>query len=418
VVISFREQYRDKGLEMVWEEPAELPEVRGDATRVSQVLSNLVANAWHYTPEGGQVTITARPVDGYIQVDIADTGIGVAAEDLDRIFDRFFRVDHPVVQEAGGSGLGLSIVKMFVEMLGGKISVESEVGVGSTFRFTLPLYAAEPPEPSVELLRSEPTAVVSRRPKILVVEDDRDLALQLRRQLEVDGYQVLLAGSGEDALWLAREEQPQLIVLDLMLPDMDGFVVLEQLRSHPDTAPVPVIVASVLVEPERGYSLGAIDYVVKPFVEDQLVRAVRQALSSLWRVQGQAEGYRAKLMVVAGDADFRALMEQTLSARGFEVFLATDGKDALDQVSRRQPDLVLLDLDMPDMDGYETIRWLKAQEHGRGVPIIAITSSAVDRESAQITVLGADAVAYVTKPLSGEALIDEVRRAIAEKMQR
>ncbi len=158
VVRSFQEQYRDKGLKMVWEGPAGLPEVRGDATRVSQVLSNLLANAWHYTEEGGQVTVTVRPADGFVQVDIADTGIGIPAEDLGRIFDRFFRVDHPIVQEAGGSGLGLSIAKMFVEMLGGRIWVRSEEGIGSTFSFTLPLFSTTESEPSPELLASEPTA--------------------------------------------------------------------------------------------------------------------------------------------------------------------------------------------------------------------------------------------------------------------
>jgi PAS domain S-box-containing protein len=155
VVSSFLEQYRDKGLRLNWEVPAELPEVRGDATRVSQVLSNLMDNAWRYTAEGGQVTISARRRNGFLQVDIADTGIGIAVEDQGRIFDRFFRADHPMVQEAGGSGLGLSIAKMFVEMLGGRIWVESEEGTGSTFGFTLPLFSAEPPEPAAELLASE-----------------------------------------------------------------------------------------------------------------------------------------------------------------------------------------------------------------------------------------------------------------------
>ena len=158
VVSSFREQYRDKGLKMVWQGPAGLPEVRGDATRVSQVLSNLLANAWRYTEEGGQVTVTVRPADEFVQVDIADTGIGIPAEDLERIFDRFFRVDHPIVQEAGGSGLGLSIARMFVEMLGGRIWVQSEEGIGSTFRFTLPLFSTHVPGPSSELLAGEPTA--------------------------------------------------------------------------------------------------------------------------------------------------------------------------------------------------------------------------------------------------------------------
>ncbi|HSJ57113.1 MAG TPA: ATP-binding protein, partial [Anaerolineae bacterium] len=204
VVASFKEQYREKSMELVWHPPQDLPEVRGDAARVTQVLTNLVANAWHYTRDGGRVGVSARQADGFVQIDVIDTGIGIAPEDCDRIFDRFFRADHPVVQEAGGTGLGLSIVKMFVEMLGGDIWVESQVGVGSTFSFTIPLASTELPPPDAGVLTTEATPIVTRRPKILVVEDDRELGLLLRRQLVLDGYQVVLTASGEDAVWLAR----------------------------------------------------------------------------------------------------------------------------------------------------------------------------------------------------------------------
>ena len=419
VVASFEEQYRDKSMALVWKKPADLPQVRGDATRATQVLSNLLANAWHYTPEGGQVTISVKRTDGFVQVDVADTGIGISPEDVSRIFDRFYRADHPVVQEAGGTGLGLSIVKMFVEMLGGEIWVESEVGIGSTFSFTLPLSSTEVPEPSVELLTTEPAAAISRRPKILVVEDDRDLALLLRRQLESDGYQVLLAGSGEDALWLAREEQPQLITLDIMLPDMDGFVVLERLKAHPVTAPIPVIVASVLVEPETGYSLGAVDYVVKPFAEEKLLQAIRHALSSLKGLgaeahEDQGDWAEAKVLVVDDDPDILALLEEALSFHGYEVLAAENGHEALDQVARYSPDLILLDLKMPGIDGYEVIRRLKADESTRHIPVIVITASPVDKQRDRVRVMGMGATEYVTKPLSIEFLIDEIKQAMSE----
>ncbi|MEJ2207734.1 MAG: response regulator, partial [Anaerolineae bacterium] len=437
VVTSFQGQYEGKDMSLVWEEPADLPEVRGDATRVTQVLTNLVGNAWHYTPEGGQVTVTAqlvhgpgrdgmglegmRGAEGFVRVDVADTGIGITPEDLSRIFDRFYRADHPLVQEAGGTGLGLSIVKMFVEMLGGEIWVESQVGIGSTFSFTLPLTSTDLPEPSVDLLTTDPTTVVSRRPKILVVEDDRDLALQVRRQLESDGYQVLLAGSGEDALWLAREEQPQLITLDIMLPDLDGFAVLERLRAHPITAPIPVVVVSVLTkagladesslaDSEKFYSLGAVDYVVKPFEEEKLLRAVRQALSGLDLGQGAAT---AKVLVVDDDPDILALLDEALTFHGYQVLRAANGHQALERVAEDRPDLLLLDIKMPGMDGYEVIRRLKADVETSAIPIIVITASPVDKERDRVRVLGMGASQYVTKPLSIENLIDEIKRAMA-----
>jgi len=200
---------------LIFEEPEGLPVIRGDAARVTQVLNNLLANAWQYTPQGGRVTVSVMPKDGFLQVDVDDTGIGISPSDVGRIFDRFYRVDHPIVQEAEGTGLGLSIVKMFVEMLGGEIWVESRIEVGSKFSFTLPLFSTELPETVPDLLSPELAAGIGRRPKILVVEDDRDLAVLLRRQLESEGYQVFLASGGEDALWLAREAQPQLITLDI-----------------------------------------------------------------------------------------------------------------------------------------------------------------------------------------------------------
>jgi CheY-like chemotaxis protein len=280
VIVSFREQYREKGLALEWSRPPALHQVRGDAARVTQILSNLVANAWHYTPAGGRVKVTAEEGASAVHVHVEDTGIGIAPENLSRVFDRFYRVDDPVVQEAGGTGLGLSIAKMFVEMLGGDIWVKSELGKGSTFSFSLPLGGDEQAEPVTDLMASEPAAALAHRPKILVVEDDHDLALLLRRELESDGYYVVLAGSGEDALWLARREQPQLIALDIMLPDVDGFAVLERLKAHPVTQPIPVIIASVFAEPEKGYALGAADYLVKPFGREKLLAAVRRALSS------------------------------------------------------------------------------------------------------------------------------------------
>ena len=409
VVAVFQEQYWEKGLGLEWKDPGDLPQVRGDAARVTQVLNNLLANAWQYTLSGGHVVVSVRALDSFLQVDVVDTGIGIASDDIDRIFDRFYQANQPIVQEVGGTGLGLSIVKMFVEMLGGEIWVESELGVGSTFSFTLPLATAEVPEVSPDLLTTELPMLVSRRPKILVVEDDHDLALLLRRQLESEGYQVVLAGSGEDALWLAKEEQPQLITLDMMLPDMDGFAVLEQLQDHPVTAPIPVVITSVLDKAEQGYALGAVDYVVKPFSEEKLVEAVRRALSPL------GEGMTYNVLVVDDDPDILSLMEKALSFHGYQVSTASGGREALAQVQESLPDLILLDLRMPDVDGYEVIRRLKGNDATHSIPIIVITASSVDKEQDKVRVLGMGAAQYITKPLSIEMLIREIKKAIVER---
>jgi PAS domain S-box-containing protein len=411
VVLSFKEQYREKDISLELDEAKDLPKIRGDKDRVTQILSNLIANAWQYTLEGGRVTVAVKEAKGLVQVDVADTGIGITPDNVDRIFDRFYRVDDPIVEEAGGTGLGLSIVKMFVDMLGGQIWVESEVDVGSTFSFTLPLATAEleESETSHDLLDTEPVAVLSRRPKILVIEDDRELALLLRRQLELEGYQIRLAGSGEDALWLAKEEQPQLITLDIMLPDMDGFTVLEQLKDHPSTAPIPVIILSVLAEKDKGYALGAMDYVVKPFSEEKLLGSIRRALSP------RDEARALRLLVVDDDPDIRAFLEEALSHHGYHTWAAANGEEALEQVEEIEPDLILLDLKMPGLDGYDVLRRLKGSEATRPIPIIVITASPVDKERDRVRVLGMGADQYITKPLSIEMLVNEVKSAIAER---
>jgi signal transduction histidine kinase/DNA-binding response OmpR family regulator len=409
VVLAFQEQYREKDLVLHWDKPEGLPLVRGDKDRVTQIFTNLIANAWQYTLPGGSVTVSVRRVDRFVQVDVADTGIGISEDNINRIFDRFYRVDDPVVEEASGTGLGLSIVKMFVDMLGGKIWVSSELGKGSTFSFTLPLADVEVPEVAPELISAEPATIVSRRPKILVVEHDRDLALLLRRQLEMEGYKVLLAGNGEDALWLAREEQPQVITLDIMLPDMDGFSVLEKLKNHPLTSSIPVVIASVLIEADERYSLGAVDYVVKPFAEDKLLESVRLALA-----HQDGDGPH-RLLVVDDDADIRGFLEEALSYHGYHIHTASNGKEALEKVEQTDPDLVLLDLKMPGLDGYEVIRRLKSNKATRAIPIIVITASPVDKERDRVRVLGMGATEYLTKPLSIEALVQEIKAAIGER---
>ncbi|RLC81977.1 MAG: hypothetical protein DRI61_03125 [Chloroflexi bacterium] len=398
----FQRTIEEKSLNYIVNIPDDLPPLWADRDRLNQILTNLISNACNYTTEGGTVKVEARVVDDKVQVDVTDTGIGIAPEDLPKVFDRFFRADNPVVRQSPGTGLGLSITKAFVEMHGGEIWVRSQLGKGSTFSFTIPIAEAEAPE-KVE----RPTPVRERR-KILVVDDDRDVAELIRHNLEKEGYEATIALSGKDALWLAKELSPDLITLDVLLGDMDGFEVLEQLKADEATASIPVIIVSVLAEQEKGFALGAADYVIKPFEEERLLRSVRNLLESL------DGGKLDKILVVDDDKDITGWLVEVLSRHNYRVRGVYSGEEALKAVEEEPPDLILLDLKMPGMDGYEVLKRLRAQETTRHIPIIVITASPVDKEKAKVKVLGLGAKRLLVKPFSAETLVGEIKRVISE----
>ncbi|RMF26041.1 MAG: PAS domain S-box protein, partial [Chloroflexi bacterium] len=219
VVNALAGQAEVKHQTLTYEVMGGLPEIMGDRDRLNQVLTNLVSNAIRYTPEGGTIEVRAYLVEGAVRVDVRDTGIGIAPEDLGRIFERFYRADHPMVQETSGTGLGLPIVKMFVEMHGGRVWVESELGKGSTFTFILPV-----PTQTKEDEGYRPTPhLMARMRTVLVVDDDPDIANLIKMHLENSGYRVLVLGSGRSVVAWAEEKRPDLILLDLLLPDIDGL---------------------------------------------------------------------------------------------------------------------------------------------------------------------------------------------------
>jgi signal transduction histidine kinase/DNA-binding response OmpR family regulator len=398
-VESFQGQMAEKSVKLSSGLPPKLPSVRGDKTRVTQILENLISNAWKYTRAGGQVTVHAQVVDGFVQVDVVDNGIGISSRDLPNIFDRFYRTEQEEVQAVGGSGLGLSIVKMFVGLLGGNIWVQSEVGRGSTFSFTLPLVAGAS-EGSYDQ--------DAKGPKILVVDDDEHILQLLRHQLEADGYQVLTAQRGEDGLQLARSEQPDLITLDILLVESNGFEILEELKRDPETSGIPVIIVSVVPDAEtRGLALGAAGYIGKPFEEHQVLNQVQEVLSSL----GVGEnGQFKRVLVVDDDRHIVEWLKEALTNSGFVVKGAYNGHEALALAREDAPDLILLDLKMPDMDGYEVIRNLRRDQATRDIPVIVITGISLDDDYDHVKILGMGVEHMLTKPFSIETLVEEIRR--------
>jgi PAS domain S-box-containing protein len=393
VANSLRQQIEDKGLKLVLDIAPDLEEVSGDRSRLIQVLTNLVANAYHYTPEG-QITIVLSPMEGAVRVDVKDTGIGISTEEQYKIFDRFYRADHPLVQESEGTGLGLSIVKLFVELHAGRVWVNSTPGEGSTFTLILPTTGREalPPVTPQPALRGK---------KIMVVDDERDILELLRHQLEQKGHQVVGTSLGSSVVPIALREQPDLITLDILLPDKDGFEVLRDLKANPQTAHIPVIILSVIQDAESGLQMGAMDYITKPINEERLLAAVGNILAR-----------RGKVLIAEDDPDTSNLLAQLLIRRGFVTMQAVNGYEALAAVYRERPDLILLDLRMPGMDGYEALTRLKRDKATRDIPIIAISAHAADVEVERQRLQALGVREFLSKPFSFELLLNEIERTL------
>jgi CheY-like chemotaxis protein/anti-sigma regulatory factor (Ser/Thr protein kinase) len=392
---SLRGQIEEKGLGLKLDIPEGLPPVYGDRDRVTQILTNLTDNAWRYTPSGGQVTVSAQTIGNFLRVSVADTGIGIAPEDQEKIFTRFYRADHPLVQEVAGTGLGLSIAKSFVEMHGGEIWVESEPGQGSTFSFTLPL--AEREQEAGEF--SVPSPSFSKR--ILVVEDEPDIAELIRYHLEGNGYRVTTAARGEEALAMAQHEKPDLITLDIRLPDIDGFEVLQQLKSDEETANIPVVILSIVPDREDGFRLGAVDYVTKPVDEGRLLSAISAILHK-----------EDLILVVDDDRDTTRLVQEALGRAGFTVRAVSNGFEALAVARQEQPGLILLDLKMPGLDGYEILKHLKRDRATQEIPVVVVTGSFTDEEVKREKVLALGAAQFLTKPFAIDDFVEEIRRVL------
>ena len=266
-----------KGVELRLDVPADLPDVLADPSRVTQIVTNLMSNALKYTFEGF-VDVTAHVASDYVQIDIKDTGIGMTEEDQAKLFTRFFRASTARTSDIPGTGLGLSITRSLIEMHGGKIWLKSAVGQGSTFSFIIPILPASLAQiagPSPAVLAVSGTV----SPKILIVDSELQIAQLMRQQLEAEDYTVLITSHGKDVLPLARREKPNLILLDILLQDVNGVEVLHRLKQDQDTESIPVVVTAVGPEEQKGFALGAADYLSKPIDNDKLLATVRGVLA-------------------------------------------------------------------------------------------------------------------------------------------
>ncbi|NMO16237.1 response regulator [Pyxidicoccus fallax] len=385
--------------------------LRSDALKLRQIMLNLLSNAAKFT-ESGEVALSLVPNGGEVVMTVEDTGVGIPADQLPFIFEKFRQVDGSTTRKVGGTGLGLAIVRELSRVLGGTVAVTSTLGRGSTFTVRL-ANALETPVSGMVSVPVEPVAVpVSEVAQhvggvaqpggtVLVVDDDPLIQQLVAGQLEPAGFKVVTAADGISALKRARELKPQAILLDIHLPKLDGWSVLSQLKGEPSLSGIPVILISVEEQRARGFSLGACEYLVKPVEPDRLVEVVQR---SLGQVAGSST-HVGEVLVVDDDAATRELVSRNLRRAGFSTNEARSGEDALLKARVSPPALVVLDLMMPNLDGFEVLRRLRAEK--LQVPVVVLTGKTLSHEEEAL--LRDGFAGFVKK--GGHALEDVIAQA-------
>jgi len=360
--------------------PADLPMLTGDVRRVRQALLNLVSNAAKFTQEGF-IRVEASATDTEVIISVADSGVGIPPDKIGLIFEPFTQADASTTRAAGGTGLGLSITSSFVEMHNGRIWVESELGKGSTFYMALPIAGPSLPEKKVEKqAESEETG----QKIVLCVEDNEGVITLFRRYLSRRGYQVVGLTNSAVAVERARELKPYAITLDVMMPGKDGWQVIQELKADPETRDIPVVMCTIVSEKDRGLSLGAADYLIKPILEQDLLAA----LSRLDQETGQH-----LVLVVDDKPDDRKLLRRILETQeGYRVIEADGGQEAIALIKQTPPHIIILDLMMPNVDGFTVLEAIKMDKTTRSIPIIVVTAKDLTPEEQEILDCGVEAL--------------------------
>lgn len=381
-------------------------EIRADRTRFKQILYNLLSNAVKFTPEGGKITVDVQADDAMLRLAVRDTGIGIPQDEIETIFESFHQAAETTKGVREGTGLGLAITKRLVEMHRGRIGVESELGQGSTFFVELPLHRSAPKQEAT--VATGGVRMRGEKPLLLIVEDEEPARELLTHYLEPEGYDVAWVNSGSDALDQARQLQPDAITLDIRLGDSSGWEILHRLKKHPGTAHIPVIVISILDETETGFALGASDYLVKPIDKETL-------LATLDKYVSHPSKGSIRLLVVDDDTETRYLLAAMLEAEGYETLLAPSGSHALEILSRMSPAAILLDLLMPEMDGFEVLKRIKQDRLSRDIPVFILTAKDLTEEDLG-RLSGATRALFLKGAAWREALVAQLRLILKESL--
>ncbi len=361
----------------------DLGAIRTDVTRLRQVVLNLLSNGSKFTKDGEIVLDAKRGTrDGkdWITVSVADSGIGMTPDQMERLFQDFSQADSSTTRRYGGTGLGLAICRRLCVMMGGGIEVDSTPDLGTTFTVKLPAWAEDTqPDWQPPSLVPKPVDTVStcvpaapgRNDTVLVIDDDPTVLDMMRRLLAKEGFDVVTASGGEEGLRLAREIHPSVITLDVLMPDFDGWSVLREAKSDSELAAIPIIMVTIVDEKRKGFALGASDYLAKPLDRKQL-----GAVLAKYR-NGQAN---LRVLIVEDDEATRQLIARTLSGEDWVVAQAENGRVGLECLAEARPDLILLDLMMPEMDGFEVLAELRNMPDFREVPVVVVTAADLTEE--------------------------------------
>lgn len=394
---------KDKPLELYIEIAPNMPQAYGDEFRTRQVLLNLVSNAIKFTTQGN-VTLRAYQLEGtgnnkpVIRVDVVDTGIGIEEKDLPILFAPFRQVDSSLTRTVGGTGLGLPISKSLVEMQGGQLSVASQIGVGSTFSVTIPTApgaeqelerrraAGKPLVPTSSSTSNGNDSVILNKPlmhetqsapaivlpptmpikrDVLLIEDNKDMVDQFRRALQREGFEVQTADHPSYAEAMVGQLRPTVVVMDVNFADGQGWTILRNLKERDDTFDIPIIVNTLGSDSERAYQLGAYQFIQRPFTPDVLVNAVLQA---------EKDNSGERIVIIDDRPDDARLLTHLLTEHGnYKVYAASNGREGISMIARRRPSLIILDLRMPEMDGFAVLGELRGNPETAKIPVIVVT---------------------------------------------
>ena len=436
VIVTTGPLIERRGNTFILEQPAEIGMMHADLTKVRQILVNLLANAAKFT-ENGTITLRVRREDGrqipniigdalngivsdwpalsterqeqptyagsLIMFEVEDTGIGMTAEQIGRLFQAFSQADASTTRRYGGTGLGLAISRHFCRMMGGDVAVTSTEQLGSTFSVMMPMQVQErvsEDRPQVERLPPEPGLA----PLLLAIDDDPQVHELLDRYLSREGVRVLGATNGPDGLRMAHELRPAVITLDVMMPEMDGWAVLAELKANPDLADIPVIMLTIAEDRRLGYALGVTDYLTKPVDRARLTEVLRKYHRS-----------ERTALIVEDDHDTREILRRSLERDGWQVAEAENGRIGLDQVARAQPAVIILDLMMPEIDGFGFVEGLRAHPEWRNIPVVVLTAKQLTEEDHFR--LNGSVERILQKSATGrEELLAEVRAMLANQL--
>ena len=356
--------------------------VTADQTRVKQIVLNLISNACKFT-ENGKITLNIskkkKKSGDLISIAVKDTGIGMTKNQMDKLFNSFVQADSSTTRKYGGTGLGLTISKQLAMMMGGDVTVDSEINKGTIFTATfLADYLGASQDIKNKALKQNSlienvVSIENQNAKtILIIDDDPTVSELIKRQLLRDSYNVVIANNGKEGIELARKIKPNLITLDILMPEMDGWSVLRTLKADPEVSKIPVVMASILDEKNKGFSLGAADFVSKPIEKERLI-------SSIQTLIGKSENL--KICIIEDDDNLRFTIKEILEKQGNIIIDASNGKDALSKLNKENPlpDIILLDLMMPVMNGFEFLNQIKNTKI-KSIPILVLTGADLDNK--------------------------------------